>query len=68
MIKKLLEKVEISTMLKNTSNTKILRLEKSSPHKEADYHKKHTPCSEMGLKSKDIIVGAPLALNELPRY
>ena len=50
------------------SHIKSLRLEKSSPQKETDHLKNHAPRSSMGFKSKEIIIVAPLVLNELPKY
>ena len=43
-------------------------LGKNSPKQEADDFEKHALCSQMGLKSKEIIIGATLILNELSKY
>ena len=49
------------------TNIKSLRLEKSSPQKEADPLENHASRSEMGFKSKENIIGEPLLLNKLPK-
>ena len=50
------------------TDTKSLMLGKNSPKQEADDFEKHALCSQMGLKSKEIIIGATLILNELSKY
>ena len=44
------------------------KIEGKRPTRKVPVTEKQAPCSQMGLKSNKIIIGAPLVINELPKY